>query len=98
MPKLSAAELLETARRHMCAIDEIVDRMYGTSESEAANIRVRAREYFHAVDDIMDQLDRLEAGAEKEALARELREQAAGLRRVVTLLDLDYPPGRGGHC
>jgi hypothetical protein len=34
-------------------------------------------------------LDRLEAGAEKEALARELREQAAGLRRVVTLLDLD---------
>ena len=73
----------------MCAIDEIVDRMYGTSESEAANLRVRAREYFHAVDDIMDQLDRLEAGAEKEALARELREQAARLRRVVTLLDLD---------
>ena len=33
MPKLSAAELLDTARRHMCAIDEIVDRMYGTSES-----------------------------------------------------------------
>jgi hypothetical protein len=52
-------------------------------------IRVRAREYFHAVDDIMDQLDHLEAGAEKEALARELREQAARLRRVVTLLDLD---------
>ena len=89
MPKPTAAELLDTARRHMCAVDEIVDRIYGASESDAANLRARAREYFHAVDEIMDQLDRLEAGAEKEALARELREQAARLRRVVTLLDLD---------
>jgi hypothetical protein len=91
-----ASELLDTAQRHLCDIDEIVDRLTvpdeTLSESKAASLMAIGNHHLDSVDEILNHLERLAAAQDVRRLADRLLAQSERLRK---LADVVWPEGGG---
>jgi hypothetical protein len=82
-----ASELLDTARRHLCDVDEIVDRLaaphgVAASETGAESLHALGQRHLDAVHEIVRHLARIGADAELQQLANELKETSTRLLRA----------------
>jgi hypothetical protein len=85
--------LLDTAQRHLCDMDEIIDRILLPddlmSESKAVTLQGIAERHLSAVDEILNNLARLRAVPEARRLAAQLLETSRRMERLAEIAGPD---------
>jgi hypothetical protein len=86
-PMTKASALLDAARRHLCDVDEIVDRLaaphgVAASETGAESLHALGQRHLDAVHEIVRHLAQIGADAELKQLANELKETSTRLLRA----------------
>jgi hypothetical protein len=88
-----AARLLDTAQRHLCDLDEIIDRILLPddlmSESKAVTLQGIAKRHLSAVDEILNNLARLRAVPEARRLVAQLLETSRRMERLAEIAGPD---------